>query len=568
LTMSLVETIKLWDEGVAAADMKDWGKALASFSAIQEPNSKIFFNMGCLYLILGKLDQAEWVFDNSIAKDEHLAVAFFQRGITFYKMEKYEEALRDFEESFNQLRGNQLIDYKILGLRYKLYACEVLYNGALAHAQLKNWRRAEENLVKAQQLKMEPRHSNVDHALEAVKKEKVFKAVELPPGNIFRPKQQHVAQLEKKDYLGKAKVVASIVDKDEFSGFAPLQPQIPHCDIKEAAPQIKAPEKLHLGSFFFFFFLLLPPFPTTTTTTTTTISNHQRALEGIPHQVLYEFVPETSKELTLMPGNIVFLLEKGKDNWATVVFNGKQGLVPYNYLESIGLKKSSDHLQTQEEKDENIPPLPSLPPPERPSHLYLQALYSGSIEVTINRSKSTPLWYIVKVHFSYTIVVRVKPGLGYDDLMEVVCKKLQQPKEKISLSYRQKESGELFPVTEADMKSMWNQAKNGCLTVWCSTVEVRGQDREHCSPDLTEGEDKENSPGQKSDTYVTAIFNYQSTAPEDLEFQEGDLITVLSKVNEDWLEGQCNGRVGVFPASFVKDKDFTHMSLESSTKVV
>nr|XP_006005525.1 PREDICTED: neutrophil cytosol factor 2 isoform X2 [Latimeria chalumnae] len=497
--MSLVETIKLWDEGVAAADMKDWGKALASFSAIQEPNSKIFFNMGCLYLILGKLDQAEWVFDNSIAKDEHLAVAFFQRGITFYKMEKYEEALRDFEESFNQLRGNQLIDYKILGLRYKLYACEVLYNGALAHAQLKNWRRAEENLVKAQQLKMEPRHSNVDHALEAVKKEKVFKAVELPPGNIFRPKQQHVAQLEKKDYLGKAK-------------------------IKEAAPQIKAPEKL-------------------------------QALEGIPHQVLYEFVPETSKELTLMPGNIVFLLEKGKDNWATVVFNGKQGLVPYNYLESIGLKKSSDHLQ--EEKDENIPPLPSLPPPERPSHLYLQDRKFAGLEVAEqdqeekikNRSKSTPLWYIVKVHFSYTIVVRVKPGLGYDDLMEVVCKKLQQPKEKISLSYRQKESGELFPVTEADMKSMWNQAKNGCLTVWCSTVE----DREHCSPDLTEGEDKENSPGQKSDTYVTAIFNYQSTAPEDLEFQEGDLITVLSKVNEDWLEGQCNGRVGVFPASFVKE---------------
>lgn len=28
-------------------------------------------------------------FDCSIGKDEHLAVAFFQRGITFFKREKY-----------------------------------------------------------------------------------------------------------------------------------------------------------------------------------------------------------------------------------------------------------------------------------------------------------------------------------------------------------------------------------------------------------------------------------------------------------------------------------------------
>lgn len=28
-------------------------------------------------------------FDRSIGKDEHLAAAFFQRGVTFYKKERY-----------------------------------------------------------------------------------------------------------------------------------------------------------------------------------------------------------------------------------------------------------------------------------------------------------------------------------------------------------------------------------------------------------------------------------------------------------------------------------------------
>lgn len=31
----------------------------------------------------------------------------------------------DFQQAFKELRGNQLIDYKPLGLMYKLNACEV-----------------------------------------------------------------------------------------------------------------------------------------------------------------------------------------------------------------------------------------------------------------------------------------------------------------------------------------------------------------------------------------------------------------------------------------------------------
>lgn len=49
----------------------------------------------------------------------------------------------------------------------------------------------------------------------------------------------------------------------------------------------------------------------------------RRALEGDPHTVLFEFVPETSDELSVVPGNIVFVLQRGDDNWASVVFNDR-----------------------------------------------------------------------------------------------------------------------------------------------------------------------------------------------------------------------------------------------------
>lgn len=40
-------------------------------------------------------------------------------------VQRYEESLADFQQTFKELRGNQLIDYGSLGLRYKLNASEV-----------------------------------------------------------------------------------------------------------------------------------------------------------------------------------------------------------------------------------------------------------------------------------------------------------------------------------------------------------------------------------------------------------------------------------------------------------
>lgn len=44
---------------------------------------------------------------------------------SYFSICRFEESFADFQLAFKKLRGNQLIDYKPLGLRYKLYACEV-----------------------------------------------------------------------------------------------------------------------------------------------------------------------------------------------------------------------------------------------------------------------------------------------------------------------------------------------------------------------------------------------------------------------------------------------------------
>ncbi|NXW62153.1 NCF2 factor, partial [Eurystomus gularis] len=502
--MSLVETIRLWQEGVCAADRKEWAAALDAFTAVQNPPAKICFNIGCIHLILGKLSEAEKAFTRSIGCDKHLAVAYFQRGTVFYQRQNCDKAIEDFKEALAQLRGNQLIDYKILGLRYRLFACEILYNIALVYATMEDWKKAEEHLTLAMNMKSEPQHNKIDRAMEAILKQKLCELVAIPAGKLFRPNEKQVAQLEKKDYLGKAMVVASVVDKDDFSGFAPLQPQA-----SGPPPRPKTPEIL-------------------------------RALQGQPHRVLYEFIPETDEELQVLPGNIVFVLKKEKDNWATVMFNGKKGIVPCNFLEPVELQNKL-HIQeeTPLEDESSESPSSTIPEkPRRPAPVY----YPQEAEV----AATSP--HILKVHYKYTVALQVKPGLSYTELLDLVCKKLELQPEHTQLRYKPVESQALVALSTENLEAAWSQSKDNCLTVWCDMTEGEGFLLDSKPQEPPQGATlEETKPAQ-----VVAQYNYEATQPEDLEFQAGDVILVLSKVNEDWLEGQCNGKTGIFPSAFVQ----------------
>nr|AFJ19028.1 neutrophil cytosolic factor 2 mutant isoform 2 [Rattus norvegicus] len=474
--MSLAEAIRLWNEGVQAADKKDWKGALEAFSEVQDPHSRICFNIGCMYTILDNLQEAEQAFTKSINRDKHLAVAYFQRGMLYYSM--------------------------------------VLYNIALMHAKKEEWKKAEEQLALATNMKSEPRHSKIDKAMESIWKQKLFEPVVIPVGRLFRPNERQVAQLAKKDYLGKATVVASVVHQDNFSGFAPLQPQS-----AEPPPRPKTPEIF-------------------------------RALEGEAHRVLFGFVPETPEELQVMPGNIVFVLKKGSDNWATVMFNGQKGLVPCNYLEPVELRI---HPQSQPQEDtsleSDIPPPPNSSPPER---LQLSPGHKQKEEPK-EVKRSVPMPYMLKVHYKYTVVMETQLGLPYSQLRNMVSKKLELLPEHTKLSYQRRDSPELLLLSEESMKDAWAQVKNYCLTLWCEhTVGDQGFVDEPKEKENSDADNRTTEPQPKEGTQVVAIFSYDATQPEDLEFVEGDVILVLSHVNEEWLEGECKGKIGIFPKAFVE----------------
>ncbi|XP_066453555.1 neutrophil cytosol factor 2 [Eleutherodactylus coqui] len=518
--MALAETMRLWSEGVAAADKEDWNNALKSFTAIIDPRSKICFNIGCCHLVLGDLHGAEQAFTSTIEKDKHLAVGYFQHGSVLYKKGKYDQALQDWSRCFTELRGNQLIDYKILGLTFKLYSCEILYNIALAYTKVGNWAKAEESLILALSQKVEPRHgTKIEKAMQEILKQKDFLPITMPKGRLFQPSEKFVEQLEKKDYLGKALVVASVVDKDSFSGFAPLQPQA-----NNPPPRPKTPEIL-------------------------------RTLQGQPHRVLFEFTPETIEEMGVMPGNIVFVLKKGDDNWATVLFNGKKGIVPCNYLEPVELrfKSQAQAAESTEEEEsgtattpkDDIPAAPTSAAPtnvqDKPSISITREKYPTSpVEATVAAAAS----YIVKVYYKYTVAIQVSQKLSYDDLLVLISSKLKLSPSAIQLHFLDGDTEVL--LSKDNVGKAWEQITDNCLKLKCSDVQME----QSLLSAVEEGLSL--ALQDNAGTTVTALFNYAASQPEDLAFKKGDVIKVLNKVSQEWWEGECHEKVGIFPSAFVQ----------------
>ncbi|XP_017911710.1 PREDICTED: NADPH oxidase activator 1 isoform X4 [Capra hircus] len=224
---SLGDLLRDWHQGAQAVARGDWDCALRLFSSVSEPPARVSFNVGCVHLLAGDPEAALRAFDRAVTKDACLAVGFLQRGVANFQLERFQEALSDFQRTLAQLRDNTAIDYTQLGLRFKLQAWEVLFNVAAVQSQLGLWAEATCSLGDAISKGPEGVRNDLDIALGQVQKQVPLQPRQVPRGEVFRPHRRHMEHLEPVDFLGKAKVLASALPAGS-RGVAPPQPQSAH----------------------------------------------------------------------------------------------------------------------------------------------------------------------------------------------------------------------------------------------------------------------------------------------------------------------------------------------------
>uniref|UniRef100_A0A674MQP7 Dynamin-binding protein n=1 Tax=Takifugu rubripes TaxID=31033 RepID=A0A674MQP7_TAKRU len=74
----------------------------------------------------------------------------------------------------------------------------------------------------------------------------------------------------------------------------------------------------------------------------------------------------------------------------------------------------------------------------------------------------------------------------------------------------------------------------------------------------TETEEEEGS------VYVVALYEFRAMEAGELDFDMGDRIRVISTLEDGWLEGEVQGRRGIFPHRFVKMEDNVQKTVDES----
>ncbi|QGA17104.1 hypothetical protein EYB26_004774 [Talaromyces marneffei] len=214
--MSLKQEIETWVQALAHYDSNEYDESLRVFDNIAD-TSKILFNCGVIHATLGEHEKAVECYQRAVSLDNYLAVAYFQQGVSNFLLGDFEEALANFNDTLLYLRGNTSIDYEQLGLKFRLYSCEVLFNRGLSYIYLQQMEPGLQDLQFASKEKVTPDHDVIDEAIR--ERAEGYTVFSIPVGVVYRPNEAKVKNLKTKDYLGKARLVAASDRNNAFTGF-------------------------------------------------------------------------------------------------------------------------------------------------------------------------------------------------------------------------------------------------------------------------------------------------------------------------------------------------------------
>ncbi|GAA5866303.1 hypothetical protein JCM3774_006610 [Rhodotorula dairenensis] len=215
--MSHKHELEVWVAALEAFDARQYDSSLARFEEIAY-YSKVLFNTAIIHAIRGQHERAIADFARAITLDPFFAVAHFQLGVSAFLIGQMEEARKSFDRALSLFHDNHTIDYRQLGLDFQLYSCEVRFNRGLSLIYAGKLDIGMQDLLAAQADKQSDMHDVID---EAISDQAVgYTVFSIPVGIAFRPPAYKIENLEVRDYLGKATVIAATDAADLSTGFA------------------------------------------------------------------------------------------------------------------------------------------------------------------------------------------------------------------------------------------------------------------------------------------------------------------------------------------------------------
>eukprot|EP01119_Soliformovum_irregulare_P010790 TRINITY_DN265_c0_g7_i2.p1 TRINITY_DN265_c0_g7~~TRINITY_DN265_c0_g7_i2.p1 ORF type:complete len:813 (+),score=293.46 TRINITY_DN265_c0_g7_i2:14-2452(+) len=242
-------------------------------------------------------------------------------------------------------------------------------------------------------------------------------------------------------------------------------------------------------------------------------------------KALYDFEGAGENELGIQPGDVVQLISTDGDEWWEGLLRGKVGFFPKLYVEEIVVSPEPPKSPTPTQSRKNKKPAADATPE---SAVPVSTLDPNAMALIQTLSKG-----LAKTLFDYEGSGESELSLKQGDIVNVLS--VEDPEWwegelNGKIGFFPKLYVEMLPAkdTAKEMSPAVSPAISKNTALNTSSDQVKGQTRK-----------------------VKAMHNYAAMSESEVNLKQGDVVKLLSTEDDEWWEGEIDGKVGFFPKNYV-----------------
>jgi len=273
-------------------------------------------------------------------------------------------------------------------------------------------------------------------------------------------------------------------------------------------------------------------------------------------KITFDYDGKSKTELTVKAGDIVNILNTDNPEWYEGELNGKIGFFPKTYCEMIKTESSSSSSKSKKGKSVQMGEVAFTYEARTDSELTIKQgttikiLSTADEEWWQGEREDGKIGYFPATYVKLTETTSSEKSSKKSK--KSTLKKDDDEKKKAKRKKKSKPQAKVKHDYDADGENELSIKQGWIIDIISKTNDDWWEGRYKGKIGFFPRNYVDLIEDKKGDENARVMFDYDAAGKNELTIKTGQLIKIVDKANDDWWEGEYDGKIGFFPKAYVE----------------